>query len=292
MDLETVYKEADSAMNMESVLSRILELLLTLLMIAVLVVSFYPLLWMFLNSFKSNTEIFQKPLSLPAKWNVDVFGTAWVRLKLASAVGNSMIITGSVTVLNVIISGMAAYSTSHLKYKGQFLFLSFCIGCQVVSGQVLLVPLYKLMNDLSIINTRIGLILAITAFSLPLSIYLFYGFFRGIPREIYESTRIDGCGNWRYFLVILVPLSTPIIASVGIFQALFTWNEYLFTLTFLRNMSKWTIQPALKNIFAAYSQQYNVNFAALSIVVVPILVFYVFLQKYFIRGLTAGSVKG
>jgi raffinose/stachyose/melibiose transport system permease protein len=125
-----------------------------------------------------------------------------------------------------------------------------------------------------------------------LSIYLFYGFFRGVPREIYESTKMDGCGNWRYFLTILIPLSTPIVASVGIFQSLFTWNEYLFTLTFIRNMTKWTIQPVLKNMFTGFSQQYSLNFAALSVVVVPILMLYIFLQKYFIRGLTAGSIKG
>ena len=279
-------------MKTESGLSRILEIVFTLFMFLILFVSFYPLLWMILNSFKTNVEIFQRPLALPKNWDIGVFRTAWIRLKLGPALINSVIITSSVVVLNLIISGMAAYSTSHLKYKGQNIFLSFCIGCQVVSGQVLLVPLYKLMNDAALINTRIGLILAITAFSLPLSIYLFFGFFRGIPREIYESTKMDGCKNWRYFLTILVPLSTPIIASVGIFQSLFTWNEYLFTLTFLRNMAKWTIQPVIKNIFAAYSQQYNVNFAALSTIVVPILVLYVILQKYFIRGLTAGSVKG
>ena len=279
-------------MKIEDGLTRILEILLTLLMFFVLIVSFYPLLWMVLNSFKTNTEIFQKPLALPKNLSFEVFRTAWIRVKLSTNLINSLIVTVSVVILNLTISGMAAYSTSHLKYRGQNLFLSFCIGCQVVSGTVLLVPLYKLMVDTNLLNTRIGLILAITAFSLPLSIYLFYGFFKGIPREIYESTKIDGCKNWRYFLVILIPLSTPIIASVGIFQALFTWNEYLFTLTFIRDMSKWTVQPVLRNIFSSYNLQYNMNFAVLSIVVVPILILYIFMQKYFIRGLTAGSIKG
>jgi raffinose/stachyose/melibiose transport system permease protein len=258
----------------------------------VLLVSFYPIVWMFLNSFKSNTEIFQRPLNLPLKWNMDIFKTAWVQGKFSAAITNSLIITGGVVILNLLFSGMASFSTSHLRYRGQYVFLSFCIGCQVVSGQVLLVPLYKLMYDIRIINTRIGLILVITAFSLPLSVYLFYGFFRGVPREIYESTKMDGCGNMRYFLSILVPLSTPIIASVAIFQALFTWNEYIFTLTFLRDTALWTIQPVIKNMFTGFSMQYGMNFAALSTVVLPILFLYIILQKYFVRGLTAGSVKG
>jgi raffinose/stachyose/melibiose transport system permease protein len=270
----------------------ILQLLFTSVMIVVLIVSFYPITWMFFNSFKSNTEIFQRPLNLPQKWDLGIFKTAWINGKFATAVANSLIITSGVVILNLLCSGMASFSTSHLRYRGQYMFLSTCIGCQVVSGQVLLVPLYKLMFDLNIINTRFGLILVTTAFSLPLSIYLFYGFFRGIPREIFESTKIDGCGNLRYFLSILIPLSTPIIASVAIFQALFAWNEYIFTLTFLRDTALWTIQPVIKNMFTGFSMQYGMNFAALSLVVVPILFLYIFLQKYFVRGLTAGSVKG
>jgi ABC-type glycerol-3-phosphate transport system permease component len=188
-----------------SFLEFFLQTILTLAMIVILVFSFYPIVWMFLNSFKTNSEIFQRPLHLPQEWNPDIFRTAWTRGKFTAAITNSLIITCGVVFLNLLLAGMAAFSTSHLHYRGQYIFLSFCIGCQVVSGQVLLVPLYKLMYDLQVINTRMGLIMVTTAFSLPLSIYLFYGFFRGIPKEIYESTRIDGCGNMRYFLSILIP---------------------------------------------------------------------------------------
>lgn len=275
-----------------SVLENIGKVLLVAIIACILIISFYPILWMILNSFKSNNEIFQTPLNLPKTWNLSVFATAWTKYKFAPAVMNSIIITTSVVALNLVFSSMAAFATSHLQFIGRNLFLSFCIGCQVVSGQVLLVPLYKLLNDLGIYNTRVGLVLAITAYSIPMSMYLFNGFFKGVPKDVYESSKVDGCHNGRYFLQILLPLSTPIIASVCIFQALFTWNEYLFTLTFLRSTEKWTIPPMLRNLFTGYSQQYNMNFASLSIAVVPILIVYVFLQRYFIRGLTAGSVKG
>jgi raffinose/stachyose/melibiose transport system permease protein len=272
--------------------TKIFELFFTAVVLVTLVVSFYPLLWMFLNSFKSNTEVFQKPLSLPAEWNFGVFKRAWITSRFSSAVMYSFIVTSSVVVINLVFSGMAAYSISHLDFKGKGLFLSFCIGCQVVSGQVLLVPLYNVMLNLRMFNTVFGLILVMAAFSLPFSTYLLCGFFRGIPKEIHESTRIDGCGNWRYFLKILIPLSTPIIASNCIFQALFAWNEYLFTLTFLRDMTKWTIQPMLKNQFTGFQRDFSLIFASLSIVTVPILTMYIFMQKYFIRGLTAGAIKG
>lgn len=276
----------------QSVLRFVLKIFITILMIAIILASFYPIIWMFLNSFKSNTEIFQRPLGLPEAWDFSVFGRAWVDYAFAPAVMNSILVTTSVVLINILVSSMAAFATSHLQFIGKNGFLSFCIGCQVVSGQVLLVPLYRLLVDTHLYNTRIGLILAMAAFSIPMSMYLLTGFFKGTPEEIFESAKMDGCGKFRYLVRILIPISKPIIASVAIFQALFAWNEYIFTLTFLRDSSKWTVQPLIKSLFSGYSQQYNVNFAALSIVVIPILVLYICLQKYFIRGLTAGAIKG
>jgi raffinose/stachyose/melibiose transport system permease protein len=247
---------------------------------------------MVLNSFKGNDEIAIKPLAMPSKWNFGVFPYVWTRLKLTQPVLNSLIITISVVSLTLIFSSMAAYSISHLHFWGQNLVLSFCLGCQVVSGQVLLVPLYNLMLDLKIINTLYGLVIVMLAFGLPFNTYLFYFFFRGIPKEIFESTKIDGCGDLRYYLKILIPLSTPIIASVGIFSAMGAWNEYLFALTFIRTAKKWPIQPVIKSLGTGYSPEYGALFATLTIAVVPILLLYIFLQKYFVRGLIAGSVKG
>lgn len=270
----------------------ILYVFFTIFLFVLLVICFYPILWMMLNSFKSNNTIFQSPMSFPEQWSFEGFENAWVRNNLGRALLNSIVITSTVVFINLFVSSIGAFATSHLSFRGRKAFLSFCIGCQVVSAQVLLVPLYKLLRNLNLYNTYPGLCLAMAAFSLPLSMYLFNSFFSGLPRDIYESTKIDGCGDFRYFLRILIPLSKPIISSVTILQAVFAWNEYIFTLTFLRDMDAWTIQPVIKNLFQGYSVNYGVNFAALSIVVIPILVLYVFMQKYFIRGLTAGSTKG
>jgi len=278
--------------QVKRIFSRIAQVFFTLFITMVVLVSFYPLIWMVLNSFKTNNEIFQRPLALPGRWDFEVFSTSFVRNKFGQALTNSLIVTSSVVCINLAVSALAAFATSHMKFRGRNLFLAFCIGCQVVSAQVLLVPVYKLLRDIRLHDTFPGLVLAIAAFSVPLSMYLFNGFFSGFPKDIFESAKIDGCGDLRYFFRILVPLSTPIIASITIFQALFTWNEYIFTLTFLRNMDMWTIQPVIKNMFQGYAISYGSNFAALSIVVVPILVIYMAMQKYFIRGLTAGSVKG
>lgn len=275
-----------------TILTQIFQILLTLAIVLIVLVSFYPLLWMFLNSFKSNNEIFQNPLAIPSEWNFRIFEEAWRTYKLGPSVRNSIVVTACVVVLNLLVSAMGAYATSHLKFIGKKAFLTFCISCQIVSAQVLLIPLYKLLQDMNIYNTHIGLILSMTAFSIPMSIYLLHGFFSGLPKETFESAKIDGCSNTRYFFSIVLPLSTPIIATVTIFQALNAWNEFTFSLTFLRDTSKWTLQLLIKNMFQGHSVTYGRNFAALSIAVLPILLIYIAMQKYFIRGLTAGAIKG
>jgi raffinose/stachyose/melibiose transport system permease protein len=272
-------------------LERTVNLILLVVIVFIVAVSFFPFVWMILNSFKTNTEIFQSPLKLPAGWDFESFSRAWTLGKFGIGFKNSLIVTGSVVMLNLVFASMAAFATSHLRFRGKALFLAFSIGCQVVSGQILLVPLFKLLREMNLYNTLFGLILVLSAFSFPMSIYLFNGFFKAMPREVYESTKIDGCNNLIYYLKILLPLSTPIIASVAIFQAMFTWNEYLFALTFLSSPGLWTIPPLLRNFFSARNKQYAQIFAGLSIVVVPILMLYIFLQKYFITGLTLGGVK-
>ena len=191
-----------------------------------------------------------------------------------------------------MVSSLAAFATSTLHFAGRKGFLLFCIGCQVVSGQVLLTPLFKLLVDTSLYSTHLGLILVMSAFSIPLSVYLFHGFFSDLPRELYESATIDSCNSFQYLIHILLPLSKPIMSTVAIFQAMFAWNEFLFSMTFLKSEKLWTLQPLINNLFSGKRQSYDMQFAALSITVIPIVLLYFALQKYFIKGMTAGAVKG
>ncbi len=279
-------------MNKKSVPIVLAQILFTLFIVALIVITLYPFCWMFLNSFKSNAEVFQNPLSLPKKWNISIFLSAWNTYSIGTAFWNSLKITVAVVCINLFSSSMAAFATSHLNFKGKAIFLSFCIGCQVVSVQTLLTSLFSLLKDINMYNTHMGLILVLTAFSLPMSVYLFNGFFKGVPKDLYESAAIDACSNWQYYIKILLPLSKPIISTVIIFQAMNTWNEFLMSMTFLRDSKLWTIPPLLNNIFSGRSQNYGMQFAALAITVLPILLLYICLQKYFIKGLTAGAVKG
>ena len=270
----------------------VIQIVLALAIICLLIFCLYPFIWMVINSFKSNMEIFGDPLGLPGEWDFGVFATAWEKYKIGRIAFNTLRVTVCVVVLNFVFSSLAAFATSHMRFAGKGLILSFCIGCYVVSGQILLTPLFKLLKDIGLYSTYTGLILVTTAFSLPMSIYLFHGFFSNTPKDLFESAKMDGCRSFRYFVSILLPISKLICASVVIFQSLFAWNEFLFAMTFLRNSSMWTITPFLNLIFTSKHADYNLQFAALTICVVPLLVLYVFFQSYFISGLTAGAVKG
>ena len=255
-----------------------------------LVISLYPFIWMILNSFKENMEIFKQPFSLPAHWDFAVFREAWEFGEFSNSIWVSIIVTVSVVVFTLLVSSMAAFATSHLRFKGRNFFLGTFVGLQVVSGQVLLISIFKLLQMLQLFDTRTGLILVCIAFSIPFSAYIMNSFFRSLPYELYESAQIDGCSNIIYYSKILLPLSKPVFASVAIFVALSTRNEFLFAMTFLRKERTLTVQ--LRNFFSSFGSSYDIAFAGLTLVVVPLLILYLLMQKYFIQGLTSGAVKG
>ena len=163
---------------------------------------------------------------------------------------------------------------------------------QVVSAQIILIPLFTQFKNMGILNTRWSVICAYAAIGIPLSMLLLRNSFQAIPREIYESTRTDGASNFRYYLQFVLPLSKPGLASVLIYQTLFAWNEYLLALTFLNANATKTLPLVVTVFVGRYSMRWDKVFAILTLSVVPILILYLFLQKYFIKGLMAGAVKG
>jgi len=275
-----------------SVLGQVGFVLATTFTIVLLVCSFVPFIWMVLNTFKTNMEIFGNALSLPRKFDLEILARVWKAGKLANAFRNSILVATISVFCIVVTASLAAFALSHLRFKAKTPILAFIVGAQVISGQVLLIPLFRLFTQTNLTGSIVSVILVYVGTGLPLSVYLFWGFFRDMSPSIYESTKVDGCPDRTYYALILMPLSTPIIGSVIIFQALFSWNEYLFALTFLKDNATHTIPLQLQVFVSQYLTNWSFLFGALSIAVIPILVLYVFLQRLFIRGLTAGAVKG
>jgi len=246
---------------------------------------------MLLNAFRTNEELFQKPLSLPQVYDLSIYQKAWEQASFSTAFLNSLLVTTCSVVLIMAASILAAFALARIKFRGNTFFLRLFTSSIVISGQVILIPLFFIIKNLGLYNNLASVILTGSAIGLPISITILYGFFKEIPLEIEEATQIDGCSKIRFLFSFVLPLSKPVLASVIIFQSLWNWNEYLYALTFLKDEPIRTIPIQLSVFFMRYTTEWNKLFAALSISIVPLLILYLFLQKYFIKGLAAGAVK-
>lgn len=261
-------------------------------LLVLLIVSFYPILWMFLSSFKSINEIYQSALALPKEFDFSVYSEAIEESGFFKALGNSAFITIWSVFFILIFSSLSAYAFAVMEFKFKEALYMLILAGQVVSAQIILIPLFNQFKHMGILNTSMSVICAYTAIGIPLSTLLLRNSFQSVPREIYESAKVDGAGNFLYYIRFMIPLSKPGISSVLIYQALFAWNEYLLSLTFLNSNNQKTLPLILTVFVGRYSMSWDKVFAILTLTVLPVLILYLFLQKYFIKGLVAGAVKG
>ena len=268
------------------------RIILLIVLAFLLILSFYPILWMVLNSFKTINEIYQNALGLPSQFDFTTYAEAVAEASYFQALGNSVVVTVSAVAIILALSSLAAFAFAVLDFKGKEALYLILLAGQVVSAQIILIPLFTQFKAMSILNTRWSVICAYAAIGIPLSMLLLRNSFQGIPREIYESAKTDGVSNFRYYLQFVLPLSKPGLASVLIYQTLFAWNEYLFALTFLNANSLKTLPLSVSVFVGRYAMRWDKVFAILTLSVIPILFLYLFLQKYFIKGLMAGAVKG
>lgn len=257
-----------------------------------LIVDVYPIIWMFLNSFRTNNEIYANPIGLPKSFDFSVFVEAWVKADFGRALFNRFYIAFFQVVIIVAAASLSAYALTILNVRGKNIIYNVIVSLQVVSGQIILIPLFALMRDMGLLDHLWANILSGAALSFPLATMIFKGGFQSIPRELYESAVVDGCSDMRFFLKMVFPLAKPTFSSVVIYHALFSWNEYLFALTFLRSAKNRTVTTAIQVFFTQWQANWTQLFAILCLALIPILILYIFLQKYFIAGMVAGAVKG
>lgn len=271
--------------------NRIFNIIGWIVLAAALIASLFPFIWMVIGSFRSNAEMFENPLGLPAVFDFSVFAVAWKRANFNTALVNSFLNCIGTNMIVLIASATAAFALARIVFPGKKLINSILAASIVISGQLILIPLFFTLKDLRLYNSLWSTIIADAAMDLPICITLFVTFFQDIPYEIEESTMIDGCTKWGFFARFVIPLSRPIVSSVIIFVSLWTWNEYLFALTFLKDDRVRTIPLQLQNFQGRYSTEYGLLFAALTISIVPLIILYISMQKSFIKGLTAGAIK-
>jgi alpha-glucoside transport system permease protein len=205
---------------------------------------------------------------------------------------NSFIITIPSTILPICIGGMAAYAFSWLRFRGRNAIFLAIVAILVLPLQETWVPVLRMHSRLGLTGSYLSIWLAHTAYGLPFAIFLLRNFFSELPRELFEASKIDGCSDFRILTAIVTPLSVPAIASLGIFQFVWVWNDLMNALVLLQNPRKFPLTVAIQNLLGQYGSEWNLlasgAFISMS---VPLLVFFL-LQRYFVQGITAGAVKG
>jgi raffinose/stachyose/melibiose transport system permease protein len=251
-----------------------------------------PLIVLLSVALKSPVELLNNPLGWPEQFLWSNFARAWNNASLGQAFFNSVLIT-SVTLLGLIVFGaLAAYPLA--RFTGpwsQRIYLYFVAGL-IVPIQLGLFPLYKEMHDLELINTYHGAILLYIAINLPFVIFLYTGFIKTVPRELEEAALLDGAGPLRTFWLVVFPLLRPVTATVAITSALSTWNDFFIPLIFLQRDGMQTLPLAVFNFVGQYNNNWALIFASVIISSIPLVVIFLVLQRYFIKGIAAGALRG
>jgi raffinose/stachyose/melibiose transport system permease protein len=251
----------------------------------------YPVLWMVSASLKTKTELVTNVWGLPESLQWENYANAWERASLGYALANSVITSVSVVILVVLLASLAGFAFAKLRFPG--VTAIFLIIVFTMHAPAPVIPLYVLLVRLGLTDSRIGLILPMVAGGVPLAIFIFRAFFQSIPTELLDAARVDGCTDLGAFARVVMPISGPAIATVAILQFVGAWNEYFLALVLLRSDEMRTIPLAIQVFFYAWGRtEWQQAFAALVIASLPIIVLYILLQRQFIQGLTAGSIKG
>lgn len=260
-------------------------------LLAVSFTCIFPLLWMFLTALKSQQEIVKMKL-MPEQFHWENFYKAWTKANFGIYFFNSMIYTVVVVIAIVLISSLAAYAFSRLQFWGRNAIFYMFLAAMMIPLPGSFVPLYVLLVKLGLANTRIGYILSMTNVGLSFSIYILKTFFDKLPRDLEDAARIDGCGKLRIWWHVAFPLAKPAIGVVTIFNTLNVWNEYVLALIILQDKNLMPLQRALMVFQGAHSTEYNLLMAGITITVIPIIIAYLFMQKFIIKGLTSGAIVG
>lgn len=251
-----------------------------------------PVLWMLSSSFKSNTEIFELPPRLVTEsFSFDAYIAILTDPEAVRFFLNSYIVAGAVTILTLLVAIQAAYAFSRFEFRGKRILNVVIISVQAVPPITLLIPYFGLVVALGLYNTYPGLIFTYMVFTLPYAIIMMTGYFNTLPRELDEAVRVDGAGSFTALWRVLVPISVPGIVSVGIYTFMIAWNEYLFALTLTRTTDMRTVPIGIQLLMGQHSYEWNQIMAMSVLGSIPVLILFLVLQRYFISGLTAGSVK-
>ncbi|WP_100406935.1 carbohydrate ABC transporter permease [Bacillus solitudinis] len=251
-----------------------------------------PVTMIFLTTFKTTAQMYESPLGLPNSFDFGNYFSLFENQNMATYFSNSLMVTVVSVFATIFFASLVAFAITRMGgWFGGLTFSFFALG-MMVPAQVNMIPLYNLVYNLGLTNSLVGLMIVNISVTLPVAVFILTGFMKTLPKELFEACTIDGANNWLIYRKMAIPLSLPSISATAIFLFVMHWNDLLYPLLFITNDDKKTLPLALLEFQGEYLTNYPMLFTGVMIASAPMVLTYLFLQRYFIAGMTAGSVKG
>ena len=266
-----------------------------IVLIVITALTAFPFLWLFVLSFKTDTEILNSPFSLPESISFSNYERALHTLRLIKMFGNTLFVAVFALAISLVCTFMLSYAITRLQFKSKRLqnglYLLFVAGL-TIPPYIVIFPTYRMIVSMGLLGNRASLILPLAATTMALGVLLMVGFLRDFPKEIEEAAIIDGCNIYQMCTSVVLPVIKPVLATVIIFNVLYFWNEYPISSVLVNDPKMMTISLGASMFRGRYSMDYSGMIAATVIIIIPQLLFYLLFQKHIVEGMTAGAVKG
>lgn len=254
---------------------------------------FIPIYYLIVTTFKTQQDAMLHPLALPESWQFSNYVNAWTKMEYPRALGNTLMITVSAVLLLVILGSLAGYALARTKSRASgIIFLLFLAGL-IVPFQMNIISLYRIVKNLGLMNNQLAVILVAVAINMPQTVFLFKEFIdSSVPWELEEAAIVDGCSVPRRVFYVVLPLLKPVTSTTVILVTLNVWNEFMTPLLFLQSRSRGVILQEVSRNIGQFSTDWATMFPMMMLGVAPLMIFYIFMQKYIVAGVAAGAVKG
>ncbi|CAM3175083.1 carbohydrate ABC transporter permease [Paenibacillus lupini] len=266
---------------------------LYIVLIAVAVFQVYPLVWLMFFSLKNNQEVFNlSPFALPSPPHWENYSKVWSAGNIDTYFLNSVWITVAATVLTIVFGSLVTFAITRMKWKLSSLVLGLFMVAMMIPVHSTLIPLFSMFNKVHLIDNPLSLILSYVAFNMPITIMILLGFYYALPKEVEEAAVIDGASIHTVFFRIIFPMTSSVLATTGIINMIYNWNEFIFVNTFISSDKFKTLTVGVQNFIGQYTTDWGAIGATLMISILPILITFLFLSDRIVEGIAAGSVKG
>ena len=253
----------------------------------------FPIFWMASSSFKPQPELFARDLTmLPVNWTLENYINVWSNTEFPAYFWNSFKLAALATGLSVVVSMYCAYAVARIRFRGRYALGLFLLVAQMFPQILLVIPLFLTFQKMRLLDSHIGLVIVYAAFAMPFTIWVLRGFFESIPVELEDAAAIDGARPLQAFHRVILPLAGPGLAAVVMFNFIRGWNEFLFALIFLRSRALYSLPIGLASFQEEYTFRWDLIMAGASIITLPVLFFFLLMQRFIVQGLLGGAVKG